>query len=239
MTEVIIMAPVTLAPSPDLSSPDISQQSEIKKFVHTTIDSIEQQPSTLLSQNISGNSSLYRHILMKSLQVGLDKKDHEGDYSRGVVGSSHHAGCQHLRLIIKIFQAVPNFHKNWMPVRPTLQSPLRGQMTKKSFSVTKLIRLLLVTDGKTSQDSMRKMIKSIYSHNCCYLRYLSILSKSVNIHLPPLWSHNARHPSVTLLRHKYHKTPRLSWNYQSDKSWECWLATERGEFNTSKQIKII
>ena len=41
MTEVIIMAPVTLAPSPDLSSPDISQQSEIKKFVHTTIDSME------------------------------------------------------------------------------------------------------------------------------------------------------------------------------------------------------
>ena len=76
MTEVIITAPVTLALSPDLSSPDISQQSEIKKFVHTTIDSMEQQLSTLLSQNISGNSSLLRHILMKSLQVGLDKKDH-------------------------------------------------------------------------------------------------------------------------------------------------------------------
>ena len=93
MTEVIIMAPVTLAPSPDLSSPDISQQSEIKKFVHTTIDSMEQQPSTLLSQNISGNSSLFRQILMKSLQVGLDKKKpfHEGDYSRADVGSSHHA----------------------------------------------------------------------------------------------------------------------------------------------------
>ena len=78
MTEVIIMAPVTLmAPSPDLSSPDISQQSEIKKFVHTTIDSMEQQPSTLLPQNISGNSSLFRQILMKSLQVGLDKKQDE------------------------------------------------------------------------------------------------------------------------------------------------------------------
>lgn len=105
----------------------LRQQSEIKKFVHTTIDSIERQPRVLCSQNISGNSS-FRHFLMKSLQVFK------------ILNTSC---CQHLGLIIKIFQAVPGFHKNWNACAPDPAVATQRQVTKNCLSVTKLIRLFL------------------------------------------------------------------------------------------------
>ena len=61
-----------------------------------------------------------------------------------MIPSSHshrEPGCQHLGLIIKVFQAVPSSHKNRNACAP---DPRVFTMTKNAFSVTKLIRLLLV-----------------------------------------------------------------------------------------------
>ena len=64
--------------------------------------------------------------------------------------------CRHLGLIIKIFQAVLNVHKKWHASQPAEQCPThrhtaeqrRGKWQKTDFSVTKLIRLLLLTTQK-------------------------------------------------------------------------------------------
>ena len=74
--------------------------------------------------------SLFRHILMKSFQVALL--------------ITPEPCCQHLWLIIKIFQAVPSSHKNWNACAPDPAVSTQRQMTKNCFSVTKLIRLLTV-----------------------------------------------------------------------------------------------